>query len=194
MSAHWFPAVIDGPTVLAARERVAQAAAALGIGAATRLHEPPHEDPRWLALQAGVLPSAEIAALRTHAGLRCVLEQLVGGPVVGGLGDVVRAMPPGAVPTPPHQDAAYIAHPEAWTVWIPLVNCPLELGPLGVVAGSAQGPVLPHGQGGLEGVVLEARAMEAGDVLIFHARTIHGALPNTTDRVRYSVDLRFAAR
>jgi hypothetical protein len=105
--------------------------------------------------------------------------------------------------TPPHQDHALIqGTPETYTVWMPLSDCPQELGCLTVLAGSHTRSLLPihkaSGPGGV-GVDTEDLGLEwhgsdfqAGDVLIFHSHTVHKALPNrTSDRLRISVDFRY---
>ncbi|NNF06395.1 MAG: hypothetical protein HKN21_06515, partial [Candidatus Eisenbacteria bacterium] len=47
--------------------------------------------------------------------------------------------------TKPHQDAHYVTDPKRhWTVWIPLTDCPRELGGLAVSPGSYRLGLLPH--------------------------------------------------
>jgi hypothetical protein len=105
--------------------------------------------------------------------------------------------------TPPHQDFVHIqGTSDVYTSWIPLGDCPRELGGVAVLAGSHVYDVLPvhkaSGAGGL-GVDTDHLALAwhtsdyaAGDVLIFHSHTVHKALPNrTTDRLRLSVDYRY---
>lgn len=105
--------------------------------------------------------------------------------------------------TPPHQDHALIqGTPETYTVWMPLCDCPQELGALTVLAGSHRTSLLPvhkaSGPGGV-GVETDDLGLEwhgsdfgAGDALVFHSHTVHKALPNRTpDRLRVSVDFRY---
>ncbi|MBX3099341.1 MAG: phytanoyl-CoA dioxygenase family protein [Salinibacterium sp.] len=110
-----------------------------------------------------------------------------------------------------HQDFVhYQGSLDTLTCWMPVGDCPIELGPLAVLEGSDKvGKVLPHhfalGAGGL-GVDLEGEKpkypelsgrwlstnFEAGDALFFPATTVHRALPNTTeDRIRVSLDNRY---
>lgn len=105
--------------------------------------------------------------------------------------------------TPPHQDYPFIQGTEdTWSVWIPLGDCPLELGGLAVMPGTNNHGVYPmrpmKGAGGM-GIREDhlrgewhASGFECGDVLIFHGLTVHRGLHNTTeDRIRLSVDYRY---
>lgn len=106
--------------------------------------------------------------------------------------------------TPAHQDHFYIRGAvETYSCWIPLGNCPMELGGLAVLPGSQKHGFLEHnitsaGVGGSGVSVDESEAQwhcddfAAGDVLFFHSYTIHKALPNKTeDRLRVSTDNRY---
>lgn len=98
-----------------------------------------------------------------------------------------------------HQDHTAVAgDSESFTAWIPLHDCPLEAGPLRILAGShryglqdtieATGYIKPgtgQGDGWVEG------ELNAGDVLIFHSLTVHEALPNRSGTLRISLDCRF---
>lgn len=105
--------------------------------------------------------------------------------------------------TPPHQDFVHIqGTPDVYTIWMPLCECPQELGGVAVLAGSHRYDILPvhkaAGAGGL-GVATDQLALpwhtidyQVGDVLVFHSHTVHKALPNrTADRLRISVDYRY---
>jgi hypothetical protein len=105
--------------------------------------------------------------------------------------------------TPPHQDYPFIqGTPETYTAWIPLGDCPRELGGLQVNRGTHRAELFPHhvtmGAGGM-GIRADALPeawhstdYRAGDVLVFHSRTVHRGLPNLTpDRLRLSVDYRY---
>jgi ectoine hydroxylase-related dioxygenase (phytanoyl-CoA dioxygenase family) len=106
--------------------------------------------------------------------------------------------------TPPHQD-----HPnnqgtrDLYACWIPLSDCPLALGNLGILAGSHRFGLLPleYAMGpGHRQVILDERLrtlswhggdFQLGDIIIFHSLTVHRSLPNLTDRLRLSVDYRY---
>jgi ectoine hydroxylase-related dioxygenase (phytanoyl-CoA dioxygenase family) len=107
--------------------------------------------------------------------------------------------------TPAHQDFFYIRGAvETYSCWIPLGDCPIELGSLAVWPGShRQGFIehsvkVPGAVGGSAVPVDESKAVwhasgfEIGDALFFHSYTIHKALPNKTpDRLRLSTDNRY---
>jgi hypothetical protein len=105
--------------------------------------------------------------------------------------------------TPPHQDYVHIqGTPAVYTAWLPLCDCPQELGGVAVLAGSHRYDILPvhkaEGAGGL-GIATDGLGLpwhtsdyQAGDVLLFHSHTVHKALPNrTVNRLRISVDYRY---
>jgi ectoine hydroxylase-related dioxygenase (phytanoyl-CoA dioxygenase family) len=106
--------------------------------------------------------------------------------------------------TPPHQDFPHeqgAVH--SYTAWIPLGDCPRELGGLAVWPGSLHRHVIEHGfVPGVGGLGIHPDCMpdvewysidyQIGDVLVFHSLTVHGALPNRTgDRLRISADFRY---
>lgn len=106
--------------------------------------------------------------------------------------------------TPPHQDFPHEqGAEEAYTTWIPLGDCPRELGGLAVWPGSRHRGVIDHGfVPGVGGLGIRNDAIpdvswlsadyHMGDVLVFHSLTVHGALTNrTADRLRISADFRY---
>lgn len=108
--------------------------------------------------------------------------------------------------TAPHQDYRLIQGTgDVLTLWLPLGDCPGELGGLAVLAGSHRLGLLPveeaPGVGGLrvdipadfDSAELDWRVadMRAGDALLFHSLTVHAAKPNYTDNMRLSVDFRY---
>jgi len=99
-----------------------------------------------------------------------------------------------------HQDYRFMdGDPEFFTAWIPLHDCPTNLGPLRILEGShrfgfqnhdrAFIPAIPEtdalGDGWVGGPI------NAGDVLIFHSLTVHAASPNVSKQLRISLDCRF---
>lgn len=107
---------------------------------------------------------------------------------------------------PWHQDAGYYA---GWngemivTVWIPLVPVSADNGCMQVISGSHQRGVRRHEEEANEGRFLfiaddpdldqEATtvAMEPGDALFMHPLVYHRSLPNVSDGIRWSIDLRY---
>ena len=106
--------------------------------------------------------------------------------------------------TVPHQDIG-VQTPDAdasevITVWIPLTDATAEMGCLGVWPRRHPGGVLNHcpNPGGLEIVpqLLDDNdflplPMRAGSILLMTRFTPHKALPNLSDKVRWSMDLRY---
>ncbi len=108
--------------------------------------------------------------------------------------------------TPIHQDFVHFqGNFQTYTCWVPVGDCPIELGGLAVLPGSHKiNKVMEHhfslGAGSL--CVNEdelsgewhSTNYEIGDTLIFPALTVHKALPNLTeDRLRVSLDNRYQA-
>ena len=108
--------------------------------------------------------------------------------------------------TPWHQDAQYYTeaeHKHVVSMWIPMVpvgenNSCLQVAPK-EHRGALQEAVAdetgfiglsPELQKDLDGVSIE---LQPGDVLCFTERTPHRALPNQSDSVRWSMDIRFEA-
>ncbi len=100
--------------------------------------------------------------------------------------------------TPAHQDYIHIqGTEETWTAWIPLGDCPRELGSLAVLAGSHREglyPVQPSlGAGGLKidtdsmPYTWMASNFAAGDVVFFHSMTVHRGLPEQIARPHSSL-------
>jgi hypothetical protein len=163
-----------------------------------------YDDPQWVAFQARVLPLPEFITLGEHPAILSVLEDIAGGPVHTRRGDICRITAPNTpeLTTVPHQDHYYVGgSTDIWTAWIPLGDCPRDLGGLAVLPGSHRHGLLPHaGEGtGRQGVDFQDQVWatidyRAGDVLLFHCMTIHRALPNlNSNRLRLSADYRYEA-
>lgn len=105
--------------------------------------------------------------------------------------------------TPPHQDAhSHHTGPSMAGIWVGLHDAGESSGRLTLLPGSHRRGVRPvHEALGVGGVQCEIYADETlwhvsdvqrGDVIIFHAQTVHRAQPNTDPRrVRLSADTRF---
>ena len=111
-----------------------------------------------------------------------------------------------------HQDQGVVV-PEAdetemLTVWFALEDVALEQGPLKVVPGSHNHGLLTHcssyfgngprtaGGRQIPESLFEADRMiplpvNRGDVIFLPKRTVHGSLPNVSDKIRWSFDLRY---
>jgi len=106
--------------------------------------------------------------------------------------------------SPVHQDAAVLL-PEAdntliITSWVPLVDATKTNGTLCLYPGFHTGPIRRHVKCAY-GWTIEAGEqptikptivpVQMGDVILIHGRTPHGSLPNHSDHVRWSLDLRW---
>lgn len=137
------------------------------------------------------------------------VEALIGGEIFSNPVYNVRPKVPGvaAGAVPWHQDKSYWPGANAnpvITVWIPLVNATLENGCLHIwprthttrvlsfhaetYTGTAYTEIDDEHLKPIEAVALP---LEAGGAILFNDRCIHMSTPNNSDRVRWSVDLRY---
>lgn len=144
-----------------------------------------------------------------HPPLLACLEVLLGSEVlIGSSAYRIRPKLPGyergAVPW--HQDSGYfMEHCDDGlivTCWIPLVDATLETGCLYVIPRAHNGGVMRHYTGGPGGFLVIDDSdlpageqipleMKAGDVLFMTNRTPHASFDNTSDIIRWSLDLRY---
>ena len=144
-------------------------------------------------------------ALAHHPQLVSVFRVLLGKEVLPHPRNIARIMLPtkSNPPTPPHQDFIHIQGTvDVWTCWVPIGDCPEDLGGLSVLRGSHKEGLLPvqeaDGAGNLEVVLCQweddwvSGPMAAGDILTFSSRTVHKARPNLMDgTIRLSCDYRY---
>ena len=176
-----------------AMERIARPGAACG-----------DPDPAFKQTYQQVFNLASFHALPHQPSLQRVMKMLVGEHLL------VHPKPIGRLIFPhcerltvhAHQDYRFMGgDPECYTAWIPLHDCPVEVGPLQVMEGSHHFGFQDHEDEKLHVPEIPVeRAMggewsggeiNAGDVLIFHSLTVHAAAPNRSDRLRISLDCRF---
>ena len=156
----------------------------------------------------GGLKEQAILDFLRHPPLVSCIESLIGPEIIGSSVYRIRPKAPGytrgAVPW--HQDSGYfLPHCDSnliVTCWIPLVDATANNGCMHVLPKSHQHGIVRHytgGQGGYleiaeedlpkpEPIVVE---MLAGSVLFMTNLTPHASFENTTDIVRWSVDLRY---
>lgn len=110
-------------------------------------------------------------------------------------------------PTPAHQDGYYFCLDpnEAVTVWMPIGNIDASNGALCYIKGSQKNGIIPHGSSGVLGFSQGLNsdslaqgeevvcAVEKGDILIHHSRTVHYAAGNSSPRPRRSLGLVYYA-
>jgi len=147
-----------------------------------RLHGLPHH-PKLIALFRTLLDS-EILVHPRH------IARMITGH---------RAM----TPTPPHQDFPLIqGTANTWTCWIPLGDCPREMGGLSFLLGShRQGyvPIQPSkGAGGIAVKLCPSEVRwaeddyQAGDIVVFTSHMIHKGLRcQDKELIRLSLDIRY---
>jgi ectoine hydroxylase-related dioxygenase (phytanoyl-CoA dioxygenase family) len=168
--------------------------------AGARLQRRGWDDPDWIALTRAVNADACFRALCEFTPLLDLLETLLGEPGAPAATNFCWLKLPGTPEhtTLPHQDVYYLREcPRVLTVWVALVDTPMEVGPLGVVPGSAK-LGLWHHENTTSGATVPAdttwasNAVRAGDVVVFDAHTIHCAWSNVSPRLaRLSADLRY---
>jgi len=162
-------------------------------------------DPEYMAAYDEIQRLESFHALAHQPPLLAALRSLFGEEVLVHPRNIARVMFPqnNDYTTPAHQDYVHIqGTEETWTAWIPLGDCPRQLGGLEVLPGSHRFGVLPvrsaYGAGGL-GVETDSLGLEwaggdlrMGDVLLFQSLCVHRGINNgTPDRVRLSVDYRY---
>ena len=207
----YFPRAIDRDLVDPLRDAIVAALAPQvawdrGLQSPVLCGEPFAEsDALWDRLYPRVQAIEALHAL-FHAPAAIELMQLVAGPRVFVYPmKMARVASPRRLgcETPPHQDAySHHAGPTMAGMWIALHDADSAMGRLTLLPGSHQRGVRPvHAAAGVGGVQCEIYADEslwhvgdvaAGDVILFHSRTVHRAQANTDGaRVRLSVDTRF---
>ena len=157
----------------------------------------------WMGLQARVQTSAELWAVGDAPLVNRVLTATFDRSPFLYLGmNTCRVVSPHPeLSARPHQDAHYVrAAGDFVTVWAPLGDCPMSLGPLAVWPGSHQRGLRPHHGVGIvhggvdmdEEPVWHSANFVAGDAVILSRHVIHCSLPNLSEHtLRLSVDLRY---
>ncbi len=154
-----------------------------------------------------ILRLPEFNAFPSHPALIAIAQTILDDDVTIHPRRIARMTLPGSakLSTPPHQDFFYVrGSVETYTCWVPLGDCPKELGSLAVWAESHRLGFIEHntphpGAIGGHGVLVDESQTKwhtsdfcVGDALFFHSHTIHKALPNlTADRIRLSTDNRY---
>jgi ectoine hydroxylase-related dioxygenase (phytanoyl-CoA dioxygenase family) len=162
-----------------------------------------YDDPRWVEFLSLVMSHPAFFALQRDARMLATLEALMGGAVRPSVGDICRVVSGDDErhTTVAHQDRFYVkGDGPLWTVWLPLGECPLSLGPLAVLPGSHEAGLLPHaGETEWRRAIAvpddaswAASDLHVGDALFFSGLTVHRALPHRGGRrLRLSADYRF---
>ena len=158
------------------------------------------DDPRFVALQLAVMADPDFQRLLTDPRALAALAAAAGEPLAPATTNHTWLKLPGSPEhtTLPHQDLYYLPNcPKMWTLWIPLVDTPLDVGPLGVVPASHRDPLWPHidpwtGIKVAHDVRWATEAVPAGAAVLFAAGTVHCAWSNVSPTLtRLSLDLRY---
>jgi ectoine hydroxylase-related dioxygenase (phytanoyl-CoA dioxygenase family) len=158
-------------------------------------------DPEFKSVYEKVFNLESFHAFAHNDALQHVMHELVGPRLL------VHPKPIGRLVFPncerliirAHQDHRAIAgDSESYTTWMPLHDCPPELGPLQILEASHH-----YGLQSIDpetGVIPKELArggdwvggqINAGDALIFHSLVVHAASPNISNQLRISMDCRF---
>ena len=160
-------------------------------------------EPRYLEVLRRINRLESYHALKHHPRLLALFERMLGAPVFPHPRVLMRNIFPERpdYTTKAHQDYPNVqGTTEVYTAWMPLIDCPSELGGLQVARGSHALGVLEFGIGNGAGGIeildpLDGRwtggPMRAGDVLVFHSLTVHKGVENRSRRLRMSIDCRF---
>jgi hypothetical protein len=161
-------------------------------------------DPSFKSTYQEIFNLESFHALPHHAALQQVMKMLIGEHVLIHPKPIGRLIFPHCdrLRTHAHQDYRFMGgDPECFTVWIPLHDCPVNVGPLQVLEGSHRFGYQSHEDENLHVPEIPAGAavgdewvggqINAGDVLIFHSLTVHAASPNLSNQLRISLDCRF---
>jgi phytanoyl-CoA hydroxylase len=161
----------------------------------------------WAAVHGKNQKTAGMFAVITHPALLDVVESLIGPEILAHPQFNSRAKLPRhqATVVPWHQDLGYLQEEadETFMVnfWLPLVDAPMETGPLQVIPGSHRWGRQPHvtvdGYLGIREEDLPPHEvvdcpLPAGGALLLQHKTVHRSVPNVSDRVRWSLDLRYS--
>ncbi|MFN2464026.1 MAG: phytanoyl-CoA dioxygenase family protein [Candidatus Dormibacteria bacterium] len=162
----------------------------------------PYEDERWWEGYVAIQELEDFHALAHHPSIRAVMASVVDPELLVQPLKIARVTYPSTdYPTPAHQDFYFVRGAyDVFTAWIPLADCPIDLGGLHVLAGShregLKGVVPARGAGGIaaevpDGVTWLTTDYRAGDVLMFHSLLVHFAPANHGERLRLSADFRY---
>jgi len=160
-------------------------------------------EPEFLEVFRHFYLSQDSHALKHHPNIIGLFERIFGEEVLVHPLFVARNIFPQneKLTTRPHQDYVHIqGATETMTVWLPLHDCPSDMGGLAVAEGSHKQGIheftVASGAGGLEVVApfdgqWRFGDFAVGDALIFHSMVVHKGMDNRTSHIRHSIDSRY---
>jgi len=161
------------------------------------------DDREWVQFQLKFCKHPDFLALAEAPIVMEILEAVMAEPAWLASKNFCWIQLPGSPEqtTLPHQDEWYLPRCDSmWTLWVPLVDMPLDVGPLGVVPGSQRRSVKDHFTA-FSGLQVEPKVewasndVRAGDVVFFSSRTIHCAWSNVSPTLaQVSAEIRYEPR
>jgi phytanoyl-CoA hydroxylase len=165
---------------------------------------------RILRQMNGKLKTPGMFKILTSPALLDIVEATIGPEILAHPQFNLRAKLPNqdASVVPWHQDLGYLEADAAETFmvnfWIPLVDATAENGCMEVLAASHRQPLIEHRDGlgpagNFKGIADTALPpgkavlcpVRRGGVLLIQHKTIHRSIPNLSDHIRWSLDLRY---
>ena len=159
----------------------------------------------------GKLKTKGMFTVQTHPAILDIVESLIGPEILAHPQFNIRPKLPNQDTSvvPWHQDLGYLQPDASETFmvnfWIPLVDATVENGCMEVIAGSHKVPLINHVTGlgpgrNFKGIVDEALPdgeqvqcpVRLGSVLLIQHKTIHRSVPNHSDHIRWSMDIRYS--
>ncbi|MEO9629279.1 MAG: phytanoyl-CoA dioxygenase family protein [Sulfitobacter sp.] len=204
--------ILDRGLLLSARDAIADCLTEYGYctngsnSTGLPVHQYPEQDFYGSGIDAEAYKALqrleELHAVAHSQGLHYLMRSILGVTPLLHPNFILRTIFPNAFAIPAHQDLLHTrGSVNTWTCWIPLTDCPRQLGGLTLLprTHSKALPTRPQHNGGRETILDNISAKDwiggdfnLGDVLVFHGLTVHRALPNRSeDQLRISMDCRF---
>lgn len=132
-----------------------------------------------------------------------VVDRIFGEPLLVHPRSIARtSLPHDDEYTPPHQEYRLIqGSVDSMTVWVPIGDCPVSLGALRMLSGSHRAGLAPaaasSAAGGMridvddDDPAWRISDYASGDAILFTSITVHGAVRNNEDVLRFSADFRY---
>jgi hypothetical protein len=161
----------------------------------------------WRTVHGKNMKTAGMFGVMTQPEILDIVESLIGPEILAHPQFNARAKLPNheATVVPWHQDLGYLERDAEGTFmvnfWIPLVDATVENGCMEVIPGSQGHGLIPHekiaGYWGVPEDRLPSQEvvscpLRVGGVLMIQHKTIHRSIPNVSDHIRWSLDLRYS--